>query len=62
VVLSDCRIGSRASVREAILAPGVQVGEGARIEPGAVIGEGARIEAGVKVGGEARLPPGEVAS
>lgn len=62
VVLSDCRIGSRASVREAILAPGVQVGEGARIEPGAVIGERARIEAGVNVGGEARLPPGEVAS
>ena len=62
VVLSDCRIGSRASVREAILAPGVQVGEGARIEPGAVIGERARIEAGVNVGGETRLPPGEVAS
>ena len=62
VVLSDCRIGSRASLHEAILAPGVQVGEDARIEPGAVVGEGARIEAGVKVGGEARLAPGEVAS
>jgi mannose-1-phosphate guanylyltransferase len=62
VVLSDCRIGSRARIHEAILAPGVNVGEGARIEPGAVIGERARIEAGVEIGGEARLGPGEVAS
>jgi mannose-1-phosphate guanylyltransferase len=62
VVLSDCRIGSRATVNEAILAPGVEVGEGAQIEPGAVIGEGAQIEAGAQIGGEARLDPGEVAS
>ena len=62
VVLSDCRIGPRASVHEAILAPGVEVGEGARIEAGAVIGEGARIEAGVAIGDGARLGPGEVAS
>jgi mannose-1-phosphate guanylyltransferase len=62
VVLSDCRIGPRASVREAILAPGVEVGEGARIEGGAVIGEGARIVAGVAIADGARLAPGEVAS
>ena len=62
VVLSDCRIGPRASVHEAILAPGVEVGEGARIEAGAVIGEGARIEAGVAIADGARLAPGEVAS
>jgi mannose-1-phosphate guanylyltransferase len=62
VVLSDCRIGSRASVHEAILAPGVQVGEGARIEAGSVVGEGARIEAGVAIADGARLAPGEVAS
>ncbi|OLE35128.1 MAG: hypothetical protein AUG48_11695 [Actinobacteria bacterium 13_1_20CM_3_68_9] len=62
VVLSDCRIGPHASVHEAILAPGVHVGEGARIEAGAVIGEGARIEAGVALAEEARLDPGEVAS
>jgi len=62
VVLSDCRIGPRASVHEAILAPGVEVGEGARIEAGAVIGEGARIETGVAIGEGARLGPGEVAS
>jgi mannose-1-phosphate guanylyltransferase len=62
VVLSDCRIGPRASVREAILAPGVEVGEGARIDAGAVVGDGARIQAGVAIGDGARLGPGEVAS
>jgi mannose-1-phosphate guanylyltransferase len=62
VVLSDCRIGPGASVHEAILAPGVEVGEGARIEPGAVIGDGARIEAGVAIADGARVGPGEVAS
>jgi mannose-1-phosphate guanylyltransferase len=62
VVLSNCRIGPRASVRDAILAPGVEVGEGARIEAGAVVGEGARIETGVAIAGGMRLGPGEVAS
>jgi mannose-1-phosphate guanylyltransferase len=62
VVLSDCRIGPEASLHDAILAPGVEVGEGARIESGAVIGEGARIEAGVAIADGTRLGPGEVAS
>jgi mannose-1-phosphate guanylyltransferase len=62
VVLSDCRIGARASLHDAILAPGVEVGAGARIESGAVIGEGARIEAGVTIGDAERVGPGEVAS
>ncbi len=62
VVLSNCGIGPQASVHEAILGPGVEVGEGARVEAGAVIGEGARIEAGVAIGDGARLGPGEVAS
>jgi mannose-1-phosphate guanylyltransferase len=62
VVLSDCRIGPRASVHGAILAPGVEVGEGARIDGGAVIGEGARIVAGAALADGARLEPGEVAS
>jgi mannose-1-phosphate guanylyltransferase len=62
VLLSDCRIGPQASVHEAILATGVEVGEGARIEPGAVVGDGARIEAGVAIAAGARLGPGEVAS
>ena len=55
VLLSDCRIGAEAEVHEAILAPGVEVGEGARIEAGAVIGEGARIEAGAAIG-DGRAP------
>jgi mannose-1-phosphate guanylyltransferase len=62
VVLGDCRIGPSASLNEAILAPGVEVGEGARVDAGAVVGEGARIEAGVAIAGRARVAPGEVAS
>jgi mannose-1-phosphate guanylyltransferase len=62
VVLSDCRIGADASVHDAILAPGVEVGEGARIEAGAVVGEGAQIEDGAVIEGAARLDPGQVAS
>jgi mannose-1-phosphate guanylyltransferase len=62
VVLSDCRIGSEASVHDAILAPNVEVGEGARIEAGAVVGEGAQIEQGAVIEGAARLDPGQVAS
>jgi mannose-1-phosphate guanylyltransferase len=62
VVLGDCRVGSRAEIREAILAPGVVVGEGARIAPGSVLGEGARIEPGTEVEAGARVEPGMVAS
>jgi mannose-1-phosphate guanylyltransferase len=61
VLLSECRIGPRASVAEAILGPGVEVGEGARIGAGAVIGEGARVGPAVAVANRARLGPGEVA-
>ena len=62
VVFSDCRIAPGAVVDEAILAPGVEVGEGARVEAGAVVGEGARIEAGARIGDGVRLGPGEVTS
>jgi mannose-1-phosphate guanylyltransferase len=54
-----CRVGAGAEIRGAILAAGVEVGDGARIEPGAVIGEGARIAAGAAVEREARIQPGE---
>jgi mannose-1-phosphate guanylyltransferase len=54
-----CRIGSGAELRGAILAAGVEVGEGATIEPGAVIGEGARIAAGATVARDARIQPAE---
>jgi mannose-1-phosphate guanylyltransferase len=62
VVLADCRIGSEAQVHDAILGPGVEIGEGARIGPGAVVGEGARIEPGAELADGARLAPGEVVS
>jgi mannose-1-phosphate guanylyltransferase len=61
VVLGDCRIGRLASVEEAILAAGVEVGEGARVGAGAVIGEGARIGPAVAMPDGARLGPGEEA-
>jgi mannose-1-phosphate guanylyltransferase len=60
VVLGDCRVGRGVRLHEAILAPGVVIGEGARIGPRVVIGEGARIEAGAEVADGARLAPGEV--
>ena len=54
-----CRIEAGAEIRGAILAGGVEVGEGASLEPGSVIGEGARIAAGATVEQEARVQPGE---
>jgi mannose-1-phosphate guanylyltransferase len=54
-----CRVGARARITEAILAAGVEVGEGAVVSAGAVIGEGARISDGVRVEPNARVQPGE---
>jgi mannose-1-phosphate guanylyltransferase len=62
VVLDGCRIGSGAAVRESILAPGVDIGDGARVGAGSVIGERARIEAGAEIGAGARIDPGGTAS
>jgi mannose-1-phosphate guanylyltransferase len=62
VVLAGCSIGSDALVFDSILAPGVRVGEGARVGPGVVIGEGARIRPGAVLGEGARLAPGELVS
>jgi mannose-1-phosphate guanylyltransferase len=62
VLLGDCRIGSEAVVQQSILAPGVHVGEGARVQSGSVIGEGARIEPGAEVEAGARVDPGGVAA
>ena len=59
VLHRGCRIGAGAEIRGAILAAGVEVGDGATIESGAVIGEGARISAGVAVERDARIQPGE---
>ena len=43
VLLPNCRVGSGARLREAILASGVEVVPGAGTVPGAVIGEGERV-------------------
>jgi mannose-1-phosphate guanylyltransferase len=43
VLFEGCRVGAGASIRDAILASGVEVADGSALEPGAVIGEGARV-------------------
>jgi mannose-1-phosphate guanylyltransferase len=53
-----CRVAAEARVTEAILAAGVEVGEGALVPAGAVIGEGARIGPGAELEPEARVEPG----
>jgi mannose-1-phosphate guanylyltransferase len=60
VLLEDCSVGSEAEVHEAILAPGVVIGDRVRIGTGTVLGEGSRIEAGAMVPDGTRLAPGEV--
>jgi mannose-1-phosphate guanylyltransferase len=40
VLLPRCQVGADATLREAILAAGVEVADGVVLEPGAVIGEG----------------------
>jgi len=62
VVLARSRVGSKAAIIDSIVAPGVQIGESARVGPGAVIGEGARVDAGAELGEGARLAPGELVS
>ncbi len=52
-------VGADCTLRECILAEGVQVGDGAEIHPRAVIGKGARIAAGAVVEEDARVQPGE---
>jgi mannose-1-phosphate guanylyltransferase len=62
VMLGDCRVGSGAAVHDAILAPGVVVGDRARVGEGSVIGEGAQIEAGAEIEAGTRIDPGGVAT
>jgi mannose-1-phosphate guanylyltransferase len=54
-----CRVGPRVRITEAILAAGVEVGEGAVVSAGAVIGEGARIAPGTQLQPNALVEPGE---
>jgi mannose-1-phosphate guanylyltransferase len=51
-------VGSGCSVREAVLAEGAQIGDGAEIEPGAMLGSGVIVEPGEVVEANARLEPG----
>jgi mannose-1-phosphate guanylyltransferase len=60
VVLAGSSIGPEAEVTHSILAPGVRIGEGARVGPDVVIGEGAQVDAGAELGAGARLAPGEL--
>ena len=53
-----CRVGAGAAIEDAILAAGVEVGEGARVASGAVIGEGAQIGPGAAVR-RGRVPAGD---
>jgi mannose-1-phosphate guanylyltransferase len=62
VLLDGCRVDSQAEVRGSILAPGVHVGEGARVGPGSVIGERARIAPGAQLSDDARVAPEEFVS
>jgi mannose-1-phosphate guanylyltransferase len=54
------RVGADAVVDGAVLADGVNVGEGARVEPGAVVGGGASIAPEARVEAGARVEPGAV--
>ncbi len=60
VLLDGCQVGAQAEVRGSILAPRVEVGDGATVAAGSVIGEHARVEAGAAVAAGARIAPGEV--
>ncbi|MGH2905719.1 MAG: sugar phosphate nucleotidyltransferase [Solirubrobacterales bacterium] len=55
VIMHDCEVGEGATISQALIGPGVQIGTGARVEPGAVIGEGARIEANAVIAADARV-------
>jgi mannose-1-phosphate guanylyltransferase len=58
VLHSRVMVGSGCIIREAVLAEGGQVGDGAEIEPGAMLGDGVVVEPGEVVEGDARLEPG----
>ena len=51
-------VGDDCLIREAILARGVRVGDGARVEPGAIVGSDAEVGAGAVVEADARIEPG----
>jgi mannose-1-phosphate guanylyltransferase len=52
-------VGADCDIRESVLAQGVRVGEGARIEAGSMVGSDARIAAGAVLAAGSRIDPGE---
>jgi mannose-1-phosphate guanylyltransferase len=58
-VLHDrVRVDADCWIRESVLAEGVQVGAGARVDPGSLVGGGATIAAGAVVPEGSRIEPG----
>ena len=53
-------VGADCLVRDSVLAAGVRVGDGARIEPGAVLGSRAQVGSGAVVEADARIAPDAV--
>ncbi len=51
-------VGADCVLQDSVLAEGVRVGDGARIEPGAMVGAGARIGDGEVVPADSRIEPG----
>jgi mannose-1-phosphate guanylyltransferase len=58
VVLEGARIGAGCELRDCIVAPRCEIGDGTRIGGGAVLGEGVRIGAGNVITHGARIFPG----
>jgi mannose-1-phosphate guanylyltransferase len=51
-------VDADCSIRESVLAEGVRVGVGARVEPGSLVGGGAKVAAGAVVREGSRIEPG----
>jgi mannose-1-phosphate guanylyltransferase len=59
VLHRSVRVGRDCTIRSAVLAEGVRVGDGASVEAGAMVGAGAVVAAGARVEPDARVAPGE---
>jgi mannose-1-phosphate guanylyltransferase len=63
VLHDSVRVGADCTVEGAVLAEGVLLGDGVRVDEGAVVGARARVEAGARIGRGALVDPGaEVAA
>lgn len=58
VLLDGCRVGRGARISEAILGPGVTIGERCRIDGGVVLGEGVTVGSGNTLTAGMRIFPG----